>query len=137
MFVPHPGVHQLSGNTVCHCVCCSPPPQDVRTEMASTGWLCPHCYEEDNPEAGWICNSSICMKRRGLAPTGIAIYAAKERGFKSVGHLLQVGRQSYSIPVCSVCVLIGSQYHRCQIEPSFNLPLQPKIFCPFNLLLTY
>lgn len=60
--------------------------------METTGWLCPHCYEEDNPEAGWICNSSICMKRRGLAPTGIAIYAAKERGFKSVAHLLQVRR---------------------------------------------
>ena len=29
------------------------------------------------------------MKRRGLRPTGIAIYEAQERGFKSVGHLLQ------------------------------------------------
>ena len=38
---------------------------------------------------GWICNSSICMTRRGLKPTGIAIYDALEQGFKSVGHLLQ------------------------------------------------
>ncbi len=38
---------------------------------------------------GWICNSSICMKRRGLKPTGIAIYDAHQRGFKSVAHLLQ------------------------------------------------
>ena len=42
------------------------------------------------PLQGWICNSSICMKRRGLRPTGIAIYDAHERGYKSVAHLLQV-----------------------------------------------
>ncbi len=41
------------------------------------------------PCQAWICNSSICMKRRGLRPTGIAIYEAQERGFKSVAHLLQ------------------------------------------------
>lgn len=29
------------------------------------------------------------MTRRGLKPTGIAIYDAIEQGFKSVGHLLQ------------------------------------------------
>jgi hypothetical protein len=29
------------------------------------------------------------MKRRGLKPTGIAIYDAHQRGFKSVAHLLQ------------------------------------------------
>lgn len=46
-------------------------------------WACP-CAPQ-----GWICNSSICMKRRGLKPTGIAIYDAQERGFKSVAHLLQ------------------------------------------------
>ncbi len=28
--------------------------------------------------------------RRGLKPTGIAIYDAIQQGFKSVGHLLQV-----------------------------------------------
>ncbi|KAJ9532736.1 hypothetical protein QJQ45_010823 [Haematococcus lacustris] len=56
-------------------------------------WLCPHCYEEENPDAGWICNSSICLKRRGLKPTGIAIYDAHQRGFKSVGHLLQAELQ--------------------------------------------
>lgn len=59
--------------------------------MAGGCWLCPHCYEEEHPDDGWICNSSICMKRRGLKPTGIAIYDAHERGFKSVAHLLQVG----------------------------------------------
>ncbi|KAJ9533060.1 hypothetical protein QJQ45_018168 [Haematococcus lacustris] len=56
-------------------------------------WLCPHCYEEEHPDTGWICNSSICLKRRGLKPTGIAIYDAHQRGFKSVGHLLQAELQ--------------------------------------------
>jgi hypothetical protein len=53
-------------------------------------WLCPHCYEEENPGEGWICNSSICMKRAGRAPTGIAIYEAQKRGYPSVAHWLQV-----------------------------------------------
>jgi hypothetical protein len=57
--------------------------------MAAGTWLCPHCYEEDHPHEGWMCNSSICMKRRGFKPTGIAIYDAQQRGFKSVGHWLQ------------------------------------------------
>jgi len=52
-------------------------------------WICPHCYEEDHPEEGWICNSSFCMTRRGLQPTGIAIYEAQARGFVSVAHFVQ------------------------------------------------
>jgi len=63
--------------------------EDVRDQMRKGEWLCPHCYEEEHPEAGWICNSSICMKRRGMTPTGIAIYRAKELGFESVAHYLQ------------------------------------------------
>ena len=63
--------------------------EDVRKEMEAGTWLCPHCYEEDHPHKGWICNSSICMTRRGLAPTGIAIYEAQERGFASVAHYVQ------------------------------------------------
>jgi len=63
--------------------------QDVREQMAAGTWLCPHCYEEEHPEEGWMCNSSICMKRRGFKPTGIAIYDAQQRGFPSVAHWLQ------------------------------------------------
>jgi hypothetical protein len=63
--------------------------EDVRKEMEAGTWLCPHCYEEENPHKGWICNSSICMTRRGLAPTGIAIYDAQERGFPSMAHYVQ------------------------------------------------
>jgi hypothetical protein len=44
--------------------------QEVREQMAAGTWLCPHCYEEEHPEEGWMCNSSICMTRRGFKPTG-------------------------------------------------------------------
>jgi hypothetical protein len=57
--------------------------------MDAGTWLCPHCYEDEHPEEGWMCNSSICMKRRGYKPTGIAIYDAQQRGFPSVAHWLQ------------------------------------------------
>ena len=63
--------------------------EDVREKMAKGEWLCPHCYEEDHPNEGWICNSSICMTRRGMAPTGIAIYEAQGKGFPSVAHFVQ------------------------------------------------
>jgi hypothetical protein len=65
------------------------PPQDAQKEMAAGTWLCPHCYEDEYPDAGWMCNSSICMKRRGFKPTGIAIYDAQQRGYASVAHWLQ------------------------------------------------
>ena len=61
----------------------------AQAAMAAGAWLCPHCYEEEHPKDGWMCNSSICMKRRGFKPTGIAIYDAQSRGFKSVAHWLQ------------------------------------------------
>ncbi|EIE24254.1 hypothetical protein COCSUDRAFT_41519 [Coccomyxa subellipsoidea C-169] len=61
----------------------------VHEEMEAGSWLCPHCYEDDHPDEGWICNSSICMTRRGLKPTGIAIYDAQEKGFASVAHYVQ------------------------------------------------
>ena len=41
---------------------------------------------------GWICNSSICMTRRGMQPTGIAIFEAQQKGFPSVAHFVQVQR---------------------------------------------
>jgi len=39
---------------------------------------------------GWVCNNSICLTKRGLKPTGIAIWEAQEQGFLSVAHHLQV-----------------------------------------------
>ncbi|XP_058079694.1 uncharacterized protein LOC131227882 isoform X2 [Magnolia sinica] len=51
-------------------------------------WMCPHCIEDQGLKPFWICNSSICLKKRKIAPTGIAIFEAREKGFKSVAHLL-------------------------------------------------
>lgn len=51
-------------------------------------WMCPHCIEEKGTKPYWICNSSICLKKRKMVPTGLAIYRAREMGYKSVAHLL-------------------------------------------------
>lgn len=51
-------------------------------------WMCPHCIEEKGINPYWICNSSLCLKNRKMTPTGIAIYRARELGYKSVAHLL-------------------------------------------------
>ncbi|KAF3325401.1 Cell division cycle-associated 7-like protein [Carex littledalei] len=49
--------------------------EDVRKNKE---WMCPHCVEEMGVNPFWICNSSFCMKKRKLVPTGIAIYEEKE-----------------------------------------------------------
>ncbi|KAM0936969.1 putative Zinc-finger domain of monoamine-oxidase A repressor R1 [Dioscorea sansibarensis] len=59
--------------------------QDVRRNK---NWMCPHCIEEKGINPFWICNSSICLKKRKMAPTGIAIFQAREMGYESVAHLL-------------------------------------------------
>ncbi|KAK9278032.1 hypothetical protein L1049_028376 [Liquidambar formosana] len=51
-------------------------------------WMCPHCIEDKGINPFWICNSSLCLKKRKMAPTGIAIFRAREMGYKSVAHLL-------------------------------------------------
>jgi len=62
----------------------------VREAAAGDGWLCPHCYEGvHGPADGWICNSSICLKRKGIPPTGIAVFDARAAGHASVAHALQ------------------------------------------------
>ncbi|XP_049367479.1 uncharacterized protein LOC125832381 [Solanum verrucosum] len=59
--------------------------EDVR---ANKEWIYPHCTEEKGINPYWICNSSLCLKKRKMAPTGIAIFKAREMGYKSVAHLL-------------------------------------------------
>ncbi|KAJ0974937.1 hypothetical protein J5N97_016902 [Dioscorea zingiberensis] len=59
--------------------------EDVRMNK---GWMCPHCIEDKGINPFWICNSSICLKKRKMAPTGIAIYQAREMGYESVAHLI-------------------------------------------------
>jgi hypothetical protein len=62
---------------------------DVRRRAARGEWMCYHCQEEADPSCGVICNSSICMTRRGMKPTGAAAEEARARGFRSVAHWLQ------------------------------------------------
>ncbi|KAF3636013.1 cell division cycle-associated protein 7-like [Capsicum chacoense] len=59
--------------------------EDVRDNKE---WICPHCTEQKGINPYWICNSSLCLKKRKMAPTGIAIFRAREMGYKSVAHLL-------------------------------------------------
>ncbi|GMI78503.1 hypothetical protein like AT2G23530 [Hibiscus trionum] len=63
-------------------------------------WMCPHCIEEKGINPYWICNSSLCLKNRKMAPTGIAIYRARELGYKSVAHLLMDELQRRN-PLCN------------------------------------
>ncbi|MCO5585780.1 hypothetical protein L7F22_039716 [Adiantum nelumboides] len=62
--------------------------EDIEQVRQRNDWLCPHCTEEEGVNPYWICNSSICLSRRKMAPTGIAIYKARELGYKSVAHYL-------------------------------------------------
>ncbi|XP_059644952.1 uncharacterized protein LOC132286606 [Cornus florida] len=62
--------------------------EDIEEVRGNSQWMCPHCIEEKGLNPYWICNSSFCLKKRKMAPTGIAIYKAREMGFKSVAHLL-------------------------------------------------
>lgn len=97
--------------------------EDVLRRAEEGCWLCPHCYEQEHPEEGWMCNSSICMKQRGLAPTGIAIFEAQKRGFPSVGHWLQAQvlkkggvKQQKKYNWTPVQPFVGSQDSCCSVE---------------------
>ncbi|KDP34748.1 hypothetical protein JCGZ_11902 [Jatropha curcas] len=65
-------------------------------------WVCPHCIEEKGINPFWICNSSLCLKKRKMAPTGLAIYKAREMGYKSVAHLLMDKLQRKSSPATRI-----------------------------------
>ncbi|KAK9907785.1 hypothetical protein WJX75_009992 [Coccomyxa subellipsoidea] len=73
----------------------------VRAAMEAGTWLCPHCYENDHPDEGWICNSSICMTRRGLMPTGVVFYEAQRQGFALVAHYLQGLAHEWCLPAAA------------------------------------
>ncbi|KAL6587983.1 hypothetical protein OROMI_000961 [Orobanche minor] len=53
--------------------------------VALEEWNCPKCR--------FICNCSICMKKRGHQPTGILINTAKATGFSSVSEMLLKGSE--------------------------------------------
>ncbi|XP_047265937.1 uncharacterized protein LOC107864767 isoform X2 [Capsicum annuum] len=42
--------------------------EDVRSNKE---WICPHCTEEKGINPYWICSSSLCLKKRKMAPTGL------------------------------------------------------------------
>ncbi|KAG0451232.1 hypothetical protein HPP92_026532 [Vanilla planifolia] len=62
--------------------------EDLEVVRKMKDWMCPHCIEEKGIRPYWICNSSLCLRRKKMSPTGIAIYHAREEGFESVAHLL-------------------------------------------------
>ncbi|KAL6545626.1 hypothetical protein OROGR_009500 [Orobanche gracilis] len=62
--------------------------EEMEEVRSSKEWMCPHCIEDKGINPYWICNSSFCLKKRKMVPTGIAIFRAREMGYKSVAHLL-------------------------------------------------
>ncbi|RCV41229.1 hypothetical protein SETIT_9G118900v2 [Setaria italica] len=62
--------------------------EEMEEVRKNKNWMCPHCIEEKGIKKFWICNSSFCLKKRKIPPTGIAIYNAREQGYESVAHLL-------------------------------------------------
>ncbi|CAL9184033.1 unnamed protein product [Musa hybrid cultivar] len=76
--------------------------EEMEEVRAKKDWMCPHCIEEKGINPYWILlhslnpyklkmtklDSSLCLKKRKMAPTGIAIYQAREQGYRSVAHLL-------------------------------------------------
>ncbi|KAI3928056.1 hypothetical protein MKW98_023657 [Papaver atlanticum] len=74
-------VHQLKGssssllNDVALSNCMLPEIEEVR---ANKKWMCPRCIENKGIRPYLICNSSLWLKKRKMAPTGIAIFEARE-----------------------------------------------------------
>ncbi|CAK8534284.1 unnamed protein product [Lathyrus sativus] len=62
--------------------------EEIEEVRENKEWMCPHCIEEKGINPYWICNSSICLRKRKIPPTGIAIHKAREMGYESVAHLL-------------------------------------------------
>ncbi|KAF8036306.1 hypothetical protein BT93_C2129 [Corymbia citriodora subsp. variegata] len=51
--------------------------EEMEEVRENKDWMCPHCVEATGSNPYWICNSSICLKKRNRAPTGIAVFRAK------------------------------------------------------------
>ncbi|KAL2344140.1 hypothetical protein Fmac_005425 [Flemingia macrophylla] len=62
--------------------------EEIEEVRENKSWMCPHCIEAKGIIPYWICNSSICLRKRKMPPTGIAVYRARELGYKSVAHLI-------------------------------------------------
>ncbi|CAK9324956.1 unnamed protein product [Citrullus colocynthis] len=61
-------------------------------------WSCPKCRG--------LCNCSVCMKKKGLKPTGLLVHTAKATGFSSVSEMLLVNGSDcldqYKKTICQV-----------------------------------
>ncbi|GMQ11587.1 hypothetical protein CsSME_00054166 [Camellia sinensis var. sinensis] len=62
--------------------------EEMEVVRRNKQWMCPHCIEDKGIKPYWICNSSLCLRKRKKVPTGVAIFKAREMGYKSVAHLL-------------------------------------------------
>ncbi|GBG85764.1 hypothetical protein CBR_g40493 [Chara braunii] len=58
--------------------------QTIEEVRADPAWLCPHCKEEEGTDPYFICNSSICMRKKNLPALGIVIHTARNLGYASV-----------------------------------------------------
>ncbi|PNX84131.1 cell division cycle-associated 7-like protein, partial [Trifolium pratense] len=48
--------------------------EEIEEVRENKEWMCPHCIEDKGINPYWICNSSICLRKRKMSPTGIAIH---------------------------------------------------------------
>ncbi|XP_038874928.1 uncharacterized protein LOC120067431 isoform X2 [Benincasa hispida] len=66
--------------------------------MLREDWSCPKCRG--------LCNCSVCMKKKGLKPTGLLVHTAKATGFSSVSEMLLVNGSDcldqYKTTICKV-----------------------------------
>ncbi|KAI7984768.1 hypothetical protein LOK49_LG14G01056 [Camellia lanceoleosa] len=51
----------------------------VKVVRRNKQWMCPHCIEDKGIKPYWICNSSLCLRKRKKVPTGVAIFKAREQ----------------------------------------------------------
>nr|GMC69122.1 cell division cycle-associated protein 7-like [Ipomoea batatas] len=72
--------------------------EEMEEVRANKEWICPHCTEEKGINPYWICNSSLCLKKRKMVPTGIAIY----RGLSMAITITT----SSALHIPNVCLLI-------------------------------
>ncbi|CAJ2631295.1 unnamed protein product [Trifolium pratense] len=53
--------------------------EEIEEVRENKEWMCPHCIEDKGINPYWICNSSICLRKRKMSPTGIAIHKGATR----------------------------------------------------------
>jgi len=57
--------------------------EDIEEVRENKNWMCPHCSEESGINPYWICNNSVCLRKRNIQPTGIAAYKDLAMGYES------------------------------------------------------